>query len=56
VSTQWLTDVAVCTAHHAEVALGPAASWLFAWMKTAMASKSTENEKPRLMNRRKARG
>jgi DNA-binding transcriptional LysR family regulator len=55
-NSQWLTDVPVYAAHHAEVALGPAASWLFARMKTAMASKSTENEKPRLMNRRKARG
>jgi DNA-binding transcriptional LysR family regulator len=55
-NSQWLTDVPVYAAHHAEVALGPAASWMFAWMKTAMASKSTENERPRLMNRRKARG
>jgi hypothetical protein len=55
-NSHWLSDGPGYAADHAEVALGPAASWMFEWMKTAMASKSMESEKPRLTNRRKARG
>jgi DNA-binding transcriptional LysR family regulator len=55
-NSHWLSNVPVYAAHHAEAALGPAASWMFEWMKTAMASKSMESEKPQLTNRSKARG